>query len=344
VCKGLRDLICSTEPGGPNNQAQPESCNGKDDDCDGFTDEDFLVGQLCDGAGECGEGVWECNGTSGRRCSTDPGGTADESEFELCNNKDDDCDGLIDEDFQFCDGTQSINNCGGCGNVCTVSHGVPECRDYSATSCGCEIKSCETSWHDTDALYSTGCECRDDEWDLISPTAGDSCGGPIQLNPYILKDNDGLRTTVSGNLAGRTDEDWFVFKAVDGAETGPNYGDEFNVQVIVGGTTTGEVVVDVYKNDCSNKICTGSPHFRYRTDSQFTSTGSGDPWYIGQKPCLPTNQTGCDPAVECNTPINWCVTEDITFIVRVYRVLPSGARATCGDYTLEVSNGFYSTN
>ena len=75
-----------------------ESCNDKDDDCDGMVDENFPdKDQLCDGPDVdlCEEGMWVCmaNGT-GVVCSDDSLADA-----EVCDNQDNDCDGQIDEDF-----------------------------------------------------------------------------------------------------------------------------------------------------------------------------------------------------------------------------------------------------
>jgi hypothetical protein len=74
-----------------------ERCNGKDDDCDGFTDEDFPTkGQACDGpdADLCKEGQYVCkaDGTD-VECNDNTGDTP-----EKCyNGEDDDCDGQTDE-------------------------------------------------------------------------------------------------------------------------------------------------------------------------------------------------------------------------------------------------------
>jgi len=76
----------------------PERCNGADDDCDGATDEGFPLGEPCEGMGECSEGTWECNAAGDDvRCDAAPGGSADASEPETCNGRDDDCDGESDE-------------------------------------------------------------------------------------------------------------------------------------------------------------------------------------------------------------------------------------------------------
>jgi len=81
-----------------------EVCNGLDDDCDGLTDENFPVGELCDGPDpdECLNGRYLClPDGSGVFCQESNVG------WEICNGLDDDCDGLTDEDFLVglpCDG------------------------------------------------------------------------------------------------------------------------------------------------------------------------------------------------------------------------------------------------
>jgi hypothetical protein len=89
--------VCSPEPGGSADQSTPERCNAIDDDCDGETDEDFDVGQPCDGVGECGAGVTECAADGRLVCSTDPGGSASQGGVERCNGRDDNCNGEVDE-------------------------------------------------------------------------------------------------------------------------------------------------------------------------------------------------------------------------------------------------------
>ena len=77
----------------------PESCDGEDNDCDGLIDEDFAsVGTPCEaGDGDCtlaGVLVCDLEGTD-LVCSVE----SVEPTVERCNEQDDDCDGLVDEDF-----------------------------------------------------------------------------------------------------------------------------------------------------------------------------------------------------------------------------------------------------
>ena len=82
-----------------------EVCNGSDDDCDGELDDGFAygadgagVGEACDGVGACGPGTVQCADGASVRCSTDPGGSADQSRAEVPGNDvDDDCDAETDE-------------------------------------------------------------------------------------------------------------------------------------------------------------------------------------------------------------------------------------------------------
>ncbi len=70
-----------------------EVCNGRDDDCDGATDEETDPGTPCGlGTGACETGVFVC--LEGEIACEGGSGPAD----EICNGVDDDCDGDADEE------------------------------------------------------------------------------------------------------------------------------------------------------------------------------------------------------------------------------------------------------
>ncbi len=71
-----------------------ETCDARDEDCDGETDEGFGLGEVC----KVGEGACEREGRiicadGGAGCDAEPGEPAE----EVCNGVDDDCDGDVDE-------------------------------------------------------------------------------------------------------------------------------------------------------------------------------------------------------------------------------------------------------
>jgi hypothetical protein len=102
-CNGIVDDV----PGGCTSFCQPEICNGKDDDCNGKIDDGIPESPCGNDVGECKAGTAKCIG--GKMVCE--GGTLPSA--ELCDGKDNDCDGTVD----------------GMGEAC-----------YSGTS-GCDVKT-----------------------------------------------------------------------------------------------------------------------------------------------------------------------------------------------------------
>ncbi len=95
-----------------------EECNGKDDNCNGVIDESFPGSDQ-----PCSTGLkGVCAG--GKQACVDAGVVCVQTAFsmtEVCNNLDDDCDGVVDNGFD----KQNDNlNCGSCGHVCLAAAGV----------------------------------------------------------------------------------------------------------------------------------------------------------------------------------------------------------------------------
>jgi hypothetical protein len=125
--------------------AEPETCNGLDDDCDAMIDDGVASAGSCGtGTGECVAGSLQCLGGT-FQCVGSVGPA-----LEVCNTRDDDCDGATDEGFSL---TTDIRNCGSCGNVCSFANAIAGC---SAGSCA--LVACNTDFFNRDGLASNGCE------------------------------------------------------------------------------------------------------------------------------------------------------------------------------------------
>jgi len=146
-----------------------EICDGKDNDCDGRVDEDFnfdLDPKNCGACGKscllpgaitgcelrackflgCAPGYYDLNGNASDGCEYACSLTGP----EVCDGKDNDCNGEIDETFDL---QKDVDNCGSCGIVCQLANAVAKCE-----AAQCKIVSCKPGYIGLDKKDATGCE------------------------------------------------------------------------------------------------------------------------------------------------------------------------------------------
>jgi hypothetical protein len=146
-------------PGSP--AADDSLCNGIDDDCDASTDEDFTSVPTSCGEGACSaSGDTTCvSGVPGDTCT--PGAPA--ADDATCDDIDDDCDALTDEDYVTTPTACGVGACAASGDLTCVS--------------GAEVDTCTAGPPAADDATCDGidddCDASTDEEFTSVPT---SCG------------------------------------------------------------------------------------------------------------------------------------------------------------------------
>ncbi len=201
--------------------AEPERCNGADDDCDGETDEDFDLSSDVRNCGSCGQACASEHGTASCEagacvlrcdegyadCDGDPanGCEADLTSPESCGACGTRCEGATPLCVAGADGTyrcvsecpsdaptlcgascvdtaSSLAHCGGCDRPCEVAHGTPACSGGS-----CRLERCDEGWGDCDGDPANGCET-----DLTAASDCGRCGNACPpSSPYCAADGSG---------------------------------------------------------------------------------------------------------------------------------------------------------
>ncbi len=206
-----------------------DTCNGIDDDCDGSIDEDFSGTPTTCGVGACfgNTGTLTCEGASGPQDSCDEyaGAAADDA---TCDNVDDDCDGIVDEDFISFLTTCGIGACAGnTGHVtCVVGVEVGSCNPLAGAAT--EDATCDGVDDDCDGIVdedylATGTTCGVGA--CAENTGSMSCSGGSEIDdcdPLAgAANNDASCDGVDSDCDGVVDEDcgagstvlWISFKS-----------------------------------------------------------------------------------------------------------------------------------
>jgi hypothetical protein len=148
-CGSTGDRVCSETCNWGFCRPPREICNGRDDDCDGFTDN----GYVCP-AGATGSCPTSCGTTGSRTCNASCTWGACAPPAETCNGRDDDCDTACDNGFGCCARTES---------ACTTSCGSDGTR-YCSSACALgpcvpPAESCNGLDDDCDTVTDNGFDC-----------------------------------------------------------------------------------------------------------------------------------------------------------------------------------------
>ena len=273
-----------------------EICDGLDNDCDGSIDEDivtvFYADADGDGHGDDATGVEACLAPSGH---IPVGGDCDDAEpeihpnaVEVCDNRDNDCDGLIDADddsldasglgmfyadddgdgygddatlVQACEAPdQYVAEGGDCDDADTAYNpGVDEsdCTDPADYNCDGSV-----GYTDEDGDGYAACEDCDDSDSAISPDAVEVCDGVDNDCDNLTDDEDTIEPAGLTTFYADADGDSYGDPAAttDACEAPSGYtdviGDCDDTDSAI--SPDGEEVCDDADNDCDGTIDVGA--------------------------------------------------------------------------------------
>ncbi len=325
ICNAGGDgLACSTDLGGV------ELCDGKDNDCDGQTDEDLayldpqtgapaLKGEACEGRGECGPGVVECGSQLAITCSTNPQGSASEAVDELCDGKDNDCDGASDEGLTWegialgdaCEGT---GECGEGVVECSLASDLATCStlwdgsapEFVPETCNGKDDDCSGTIDDELTVYQSPCKltgvCTPQQVVAVcQPSGGWSCSY-AGIADYVEGNEAGRCDGKDNDCDGLTDEDFTVAGAPLGSSCDGPDADQCARGTV--GCTSGGQAAECAGDVAQNESCNGKDDdCDGQTDEADASNCTtyyrdvdGDTWGTGESACLcaPTPATDFD--------------------------------------------------
>jgi hypothetical protein len=180
-------------------------CNGINDDCDGFIDEDHVFAATSCGIGACGStGLVQCLGG----VTTDTCVAGQPSSDNVCNLVDEDCDGTADEDYISVPTSCGAGACETQGAiVCIAGVLSNNCVPLTPSSEICDSidNDCDGSVDEDDVCvlpdndhdgYTQETDCNDADADVnpgkteVCNGIDDDCDDGVDVGPSICSAND----------------------------------------------------------------------------------------------------------------------------------------------------------
>ena len=333
------DGDCNDNAWGANPKAMEVCGDGLDNDCDGSqNDEDAIACQYYysdadgDSYGNPADSKCICSGygkytTQLLADCNDMVPAINPGALEICNNADDNCNGMLDE--------------GSDEQLCAQSQGMPHVEDVVCVSGKCAASGCTVGWHDVNQDASDGCECADDSLEQ------ENKGCSVAKDLGSLPDGGaGSSKTFEGNDPDASG-DWFRFFAKDQPETNT---DTFHVKVKFMKNPGNAFVFDLFWGGCggANEICGEATEADWYTNFSTPSATQAWPSVPGPGAMGGGEQNCRNDSNHELTPTNYdddsdaqshrCTDNSQQYFVRVYR---NSGGPTCENYKLEVSNGQY---
>jgi hypothetical protein len=131
--------------------------------------------------GACLPGFFDLNGRADDGCEY--ACTSTHEGQEICDERDNDCNGQVDE---ATDKQNDRLNCGACGNVCAFLHAASSCEGGN-----CKLGDCQAGWKNANGLEADGCECQQtNEGVEICDGLDNDCNGRVDDVPSALVSQD----------------------------------------------------------------------------------------------------------------------------------------------------------
>lgn len=238
-----------------------------------------------------------CNAMKGKFEGCDAKTPAQES----CNNKDDNCDGTVDD--------------GDPNALCSALGPKPPHGNWACTGGSCALGACDPGYAAfPPGMPQDGCTCAVDPGEPNGLCAAATYAGSVS--------ESGAPLTITGTLSSASDVDVISFDTVDVNEAGTN---SYHVAIaFTSPSPNNEFVMDVMRGD----PCSDAPSGAGTNITAYDWCVNGN---SGTSP--PKGELTCGNAAN----VNHCNNYSSKYYVRIYR--KSGATASCTPYALTISAG-----